>query len=355
MSTLQSPTSPEPFTHAIATPALSLPTPFPTIGQAVWITILLIPLQLVIGVCLGVLASLLKFRLSELPGPATVAIGNVLSFYIAFAIGLYWGKLPARGTLHLHPIPVKLLLPMAITVLGLSAVASEFDNLLRSVLPMPGFVARTFNELFGTDQNRWPVIATMTFVAPITEEPLFRGLLLGGLLLHKRPWTAIAVTALLFAAAHMNPWQFFGAFSAGLLCGWWFFRTRSLWPCLFGHALNNSLPSVLGSIPNFEIRGYTGSVSGAVEFQPLWFDLIGLVLFAAGILWTRRLFQTLPQPVIARPIGPLPSTAPKPAAVSDERIAASTDSGCREVARHVGTEQHGSLAALKSPSPPFTK
>jgi hypothetical protein len=59
--------------------------------------------------------------------------------------------------------------------------------------------------------------------------------------------------------------------------------------------------------------GYTGSISDGVRFQPLWFDLAGLGVFAVGLAWTQREFSRLPALPAASPRTPpvaLPITLP---------------------------------------------
>src|SRR5207249_4934307 len=51
-------------------------------------------------------------------------------------------------------------------------------------------------------------------------------------------------TAVLFGAFHLNPWQFPGAVGLGVIFGWWFVRTGSLVPCIFGHAFVNGLATL---------------------------------------------------------------------------------------------------------------
>ena len=88
----------------------------------------------------------------------------------------------------------------------------------------------------------------------------------------------------------------------GVLFGWWFVKTRSLWPCVFGHAMNNGVPALLAALPAVHISGYTAQSSYVTEFQPLWFDLLGLTLTIFGIAWTRRIFAGMRAPITARPL-----------------------------------------------------
>lgn len=90
-------------------------------------------------------------------------------------------------------------------------------------------------------------------MAPLVEEVAFRGLLqtsILGLFMHAsarnppaRMWTAIVLTALLFAAMHTGsvPWQMLpGLFLFGVVLGWTYERTGSLWTGIGLHACYNA-------------------------------------------------------------------------------------------------------------------
>lgn len=86
--------------------------------------------------------------------------------------------------------------------------------------------------------------------APLAEEFLFRGYILGWLRDLMPGWTAIGLSAALFALVHglflpqigVSGWL--GAadfFALGILTAWWTVRTASLWPAYVAHVVNNGL------------------------------------------------------------------------------------------------------------------
>lgn len=84
------------------------------------------------------------------------------------------------------------------------------------------------------------------FMGPIVEEIIFRGLILGVLLkLIRRPWIAILISALVFGAIHMTTSQLIFGGLYGLLLGWLFWRTGSIWPGVVIHVANNSTAMLL--------------------------------------------------------------------------------------------------------------
>lgn len=87
---------------------------------------------------------------------------------------------------------------------------------------------------------------TVCILAPVLEEILFRGIILRGLLQYGiSPIIAITLSSFLFGIAHMNPWQFLGAGLLGAVFGFVYYRTQSLWICIFLHALNNTVSFIM--------------------------------------------------------------------------------------------------------------
>ena len=81
----------------------------------------------------------------------------------------------------------------------------------------------------------------LSLVTPISEELLFRGFVLQGLLKSMGPGPAVVASALVFAALHLEPGAIIPIFFTGIALGWLFVRTGSLWVCIAAHAGQNSL------------------------------------------------------------------------------------------------------------------
>ncbi len=83
------------------------------------------------------------------------------------------------------------------------------------------------------------------FIGPLVEEFVFRGILLGGLRTTGRIFSAIIVSALLFALAHMNINQFSYTLFAGVFWGLLVEATGSLIPSMLCHITMNSISVIL--------------------------------------------------------------------------------------------------------------
>ncbi len=111
-------------------------------------------------------------------------------------------------------------------------------NALSALLTLPDWLEADFDAL----SHNLLGIAGMALMAPWVEELLFRGAILHRL--HSQgfsPWRSIVASALVFGLIHINPAQVFFAFLIGIPLGWVTVCTRSLWPAITAHALNNSL------------------------------------------------------------------------------------------------------------------
>lgn len=112
---------------------------------------------------------------------------------------------------------------------------------LTEILALPDILKAEFTESMN---NVWGIIA-ICLAAPIAEELLFRGAIQGALQKTMKPKWAIFVSAMIFGVIHFNPVQMFGAFIMGLVLGWLYYRTGSVWPGIVTHAINNITSTVL--------------------------------------------------------------------------------------------------------------
>jgi len=78
-------------------------------------------------------------------------------------------------------------------------------------------------------------------VAPVAEEIFFRGFLYTGLRARWGKWAGLIITSLLFSLMHVLPGVLVPIFFMGLILGWLYERTGSIWPAVIVHGLNNAL------------------------------------------------------------------------------------------------------------------
>ncbi len=122
---------------------------------------------------------------------------------------------------------------------------------LGTILPLEWLYERMQMQIDPSMQNLYQSIMKESWgylaigvLAPIAEEVVFRGGVLRVLLQltgARRHWVAIAISALIFAAIHLNLAQGVHAFIIGLILGWMYYRTGSIVPGIVVHWVNNSV------------------------------------------------------------------------------------------------------------------
>ena len=138
----------------------------------------------------------------------------------------------ATYKLELKQPRILILLVLASLGLLVGVIAPIID-----LMPMPDWLIEILLDMSDHSIVYW--IITAVVMVPILEEIIFRGIVLDGLLKNYSPVKAIFISSILFAAIHLNPWQFVTAFIGGLFIGWVYYRTRNLAYAIIMHAANN--------------------------------------------------------------------------------------------------------------------
>jgi sodium transport system permease protein len=149
--------------------------------------------------------------------------------------------------------------------------------------PSPGELEALRNVLFPPHHR--PLVVTLALFAltpAICEEVFFRGAVLRGLRSGLRPWTAIVTCAVMFGFFHVDVSRLLPTTLLGLMLSWIALRTRSLWPSVLAHFLNNAFVVVLAAfgfdraLETMGKAAQTGLFAGALA-----------VLAVGGFLLTR--------------------------------------------------------------------
>lgn len=179
-------------------------------------------------------------------------------FYINPKAILFWRRPGPRN-----------LLATFLGTAGLNHLLTLAGAWQETVLPTPESVRAFFEGIF---VYRGPVdfallLLTFAVVPALCEELLFRGFLQAGLvrLLGSAP-KGIAVSSLIFAAFHLDPWRFPGILVLGLFLGLLAHR-GGLVPAILAHALNNVLSisvAVVAETGMDEPGGSAGTIGAAL-------------------------------------------------------------------------------------------
>lgn len=160
--------------------------------------------------------------------------------------------------------------------LGLAVIlaAAYLNSLLLEIFDYSEFTEAIFsgNEV-STNYQVVLAVFTTAVVPAFVEELLFRGMVLTNLLPYGRT-TAIIGSAILFGVMHQNAGQLLYATVAGLVLGYVYVKTRSIWCCILLHFVNNFY-SVLQSVWWERLSPSTSD---------LVIGILELLIFALGIL-----------------------------------------------------------------------
>lgn len=167
----------------------------------------------------------------------TVFTNIICYVFLFFIINQIFGKSTiAKPLFEDRHIDWTVYILILLATLSLAVVLEPLSTLLLKLLPMPAWFEEIFNQSFTPSVTTF-VLAVI--IAPLCEEVLMRGVILRGLLTSMPPKKAIIWSSFFFALIHFNPWQALPAFIIGLVLGWMYWKTRSIWPCIFIHFVNN--------------------------------------------------------------------------------------------------------------------
>lgn len=145
---------------------------------------------------------------------------------------------PALDMASLVPGPLSTYALTVAGYVGIFLLLPPVDEFLAQAFPFYERSIQIAQRLYVSSD----VVGTLlrsSFVTPVLEETLFRGVIFAGLALNYRLSTALVASSLIFALSHHNPAQFIGPLLSGLLFAAAYQRSSSLLPCFLGHGLNN--------------------------------------------------------------------------------------------------------------------
>lgn len=196
---------------------------------------------------------------------------TVFIFYFAFRKA----KVPLKELFPAKSFNFLILVPMLFFLWAAQNLIGEVNIALNKILPPPAWFWELFNKIFESDYGMYGAFLKVVIMAPVIEELIFRGVIMHGLMRNYSKFTAVFISALMFALWHLNPWQFPATIILGLVLGILMLRTRSIYLCIIGHAINNGL--VLISIEYWDQLKETAFFQSSRSNQLLISALIAIV------------------------------------------------------------------------------
>lgn len=119
---------------------------------------------------------------------------------------------------------------------------------------------------------------TISFVAPVLEEVMFRGAIQGYMTRKTgKPVLSIVIASLVFGIFHMNPIQIVYASLLGMILGWIYYRTGSLLSVIVGHVLNNTIATfTMLTMADVDEKEVSNASPGYVAFA--FFAVLSILL-----------------------------------------------------------------------------
>jgi len=142
----------------------------------------------------------------------------------------------------------------------------------------------------------------VAIVPAFVEESFFRGFIQTNIERSgngkSRPYIAIIITSVLFAAVHLSPLQFPGLLTIGLLLGWLAYRTCDLRVSILAHAFNNGAIVILA----YFLRSNSEFVNSLTDTPDISLEAsLTMLGFSLPILFgLLYVFQKMTEPLHAR-------------------------------------------------------
>ena len=126
---------------------------------------------------------------------------------------------------------------------GCEAVSIGYGLAMRAFgAAAPAMLSSDLTRVFGTGPVGLAAAAVLVAIAaPFAEEIAFRGIVLPAIGEKWGAWVGIGISALLFAAYHLQPWLAFPMIVFGAALGWLTWTRRSLWPAIALHVIFNAV------------------------------------------------------------------------------------------------------------------
>lgn len=173
--------------------------------------------------------------------PGHAKLLNVIS--IALCMGGFLGLLKSKFNIQIDLINGISLKGIFLAVGCAVAMYVLLDKFLDPVFEgmLPGSEER-YQEMLGHLREA-PVLSfiQVCILAPVMEEILMRGFLLGGLSVNYGKMTALLISSAFFALLHFNMVQTLSALICGIVLGLLYMRTDSLICCIAAHAGYNMI------------------------------------------------------------------------------------------------------------------
>ncbi|MBQ1913440.1 MAG: CPBP family intramembrane metalloprotease [Bacteroidales bacterium] len=231
-----------------------------------------------------------------LPGEVVMTYSTLIAYPLSFIPAMiYAGVKSQKNSLfekgyklssnHFGPYNGWLVALITVVLTYATMVVADLPNYFNFKLTMSSPLMKQiydqFTAIMGslTGGPFWSSFLLVAIFAPVFEEWLCRGMVLRGLLTKMKPAWAIVLSALFFAIIHANPWQALNAFIIGLVMGYVYYKTGSLWMTMLIHFINNGTAVVVAQVTDQPTTEATFWVQEMAQSDYILFYAAGVCVF----------------------------------------------------------------------------
>ena len=176
------------------------------------------------------------------------------------------------------PKPAGLILVPFIAI-SASIIVSIMSQLINTIFPYPEKYTEALTQLFNMNEAPWKVFLAIALLPGICEELLFRGFLIRFFEKYGLQW-AVIISAILFAAFHLDPFRFVPVLLLGFLLGYLALRSGSVYTSMLSHIINNGLAFILVTYSNSSWVKFLVSEGDNIHY---WLFTPALVVFVISL------------------------------------------------------------------------
>ena len=211
----------------------------------------------------------------------------LLSTPLILVMMLFWAKnyqdIELSSTITNWNTTSYKVIALFLSTCGLNIILSEVNNISHHFFPLSKEIITTLNQIIFTDSSSLILIFLVsTTINIILKEILIRGLILKGMLNKYRPELAILAIAVFQLLINFSLYNLLTTLTISILLSWLYIQTRSILDCILASLFFNLLPYLSIYFSPFKIQGFNTKFSTAVQFQPVWFNLLGIILLTSG-------------------------------------------------------------------------
>lgn len=195
-----------------------------------------------------------------------------------------------RGFLRFEQVDWRTLILAVVGLAGLIPLV-HFSASLTDSLPWPQWIRdleegqmQLIEQILTQDFSLLFAISMLALTPAICEEVLFRGFIQRQAERSLGIWGGILFSGIIFGLYHLRLTQAIPLSMLGVFMAWLTWRTRSIWPAILVHFLNNGMAAVLGKM--------TGDEASEVDLEafdfPWWALILAVVVFVTSVSGLQR-------------------------------------------------------------------